>query len=126
MNLTEAKKILELPDNWENGDLSSLKKKYHILAKKYHPDKCKDPDANAEFIKINQAYEYLQNPPDVIQDAFNFDFNTIASLLKSFGMMFPGGMEVPPKQGNAKEIKITPIKTIPYMTTYSILALSLR
>ena len=37
--------------------------RYHELAKKYHPDRSKSPDAHEKFIKIKEAYETLKNPP---------------------------------------------------------------
>tara|TARA_B100000427_G_scaffold267292_1_gene232932 strand:- start:603 stop:1661 length:1059 start_codon:yes stop_codon:yes gene_type:complete len=36
-----------------------LKKKYHIQALKYHPDKYKEHDANIKFHSINEAYTVL-------------------------------------------------------------------
>ncbi len=38
-----------------------IKKAYHILSKKYHPDKCKDDDATEKFQKINSAYQILMD-----------------------------------------------------------------
>jgi hypothetical protein len=41
---------------------SEIKKSYRELAKKYHPDKNKDnPDAQAKFIEISNAYETLSD-----------------------------------------------------------------
>lgn len=36
-----------------------IKKKYHKMALKWHPDKNKSPYANTKFQKINEAYDYL-------------------------------------------------------------------
>ena len=38
---------------------SEIKKAYHTLAKKYHPDKSIDPDAKEKFQEIHAAYEIL-------------------------------------------------------------------
>ena len=38
---------------------AELKKKYHIQALKYHPDKYKEQDANVKFQSINEAYRVL-------------------------------------------------------------------
>lgn len=37
---------------------------YKALARKYHPDKSKDPDAIAKMAKVNVAYEALCHPSD--------------------------------------------------------------
>ncbi|MEM7162105.1 MAG: DnaJ domain-containing protein [Bacteroidota bacterium] len=36
-----------------------IKKRFRILAKKHHPDLSNDPNAEEQFIEINEAYEYL-------------------------------------------------------------------
>ena len=56
MNVAEAKKILELPEEY---DLDLLKKNYKRLAIKYHPDKFSG-DSNI-FIKIKDSYNLLVN-----------------------------------------------------------------
>ena len=44
-----------------NASESEIKKAYFILSKKYHPDKCKDIDANEKFHRINTAYQILMD-----------------------------------------------------------------
>ncbi len=39
-----------------------IKKSYRTLAKKYHPDVCKEPDAEAKFKEIQEAYDVLSDP----------------------------------------------------------------
>ena len=43
----------------KNASSSEIKKAYRKLAKKYHPDINKDPNATEMFTKINEAYEFL-------------------------------------------------------------------
>ena len=40
-----------------------LKKRYYMLALKYHPDKNNSADSKARFQEINEAYEFLTNQP---------------------------------------------------------------
>ena len=66
MNYTEAFKLLEIdydkasPYVFENIDEDFLKKRYHKLALKYHPDKNNNtPESNEYFQKIKDAYIFL-------------------------------------------------------------------
>lgn len=45
----------------KNATREEIRKAYLKLAKKYHPDKCKDKDADETFKKINYAYNILIN-----------------------------------------------------------------
>ena len=40
---------------------NEIKSAFRSLARKYHPDKCKDPDSKEKFQQINYAYEILSN-----------------------------------------------------------------
>lgn len=62
MNLQKALDELEISlDDIELTKIDNdyIKKKYHKLALKWHPDKNKDKCANEKFKRINEAYEYL-------------------------------------------------------------------
>ena len=41
-----------------------IRKAFRSLAKKWHPDKNKSPEAEAKFKKISEAYENLKNFED--------------------------------------------------------------
>ena len=43
----------------KNATDDELKKAYRKLAIKFHPDRCKDPDAKDKFQEISEAYETL-------------------------------------------------------------------
>jgi len=45
-----------------NASQEQIKRAYRKLAAKYHPDRNKDPDAEATFKKIGEAYEVLKDP----------------------------------------------------------------
>ena len=50
--------ILELE---QSASIEDIKRNYRRLAKKYHPDKSKDPASVSKFEKINSAYEILSD-----------------------------------------------------------------
>lgn len=52
-------KILEVPRGASQDEIKQAQRR---LAKIWHPDKNKSPEANAKFQKINEAYETLCNP----------------------------------------------------------------
>ena len=113
MNIFEAKKILDLPEYFTPDD---LKKNYRRLAMEYHPDKCKDPNKSSLFIKINEAYEFLNNPPDKFPVS-DID-GLINNLFKSFKVpnmphftpfKVPKDIKISPKEyftGTTRETKI--------------------
>lgn len=44
------------------ADEATIKKAYRKLSRKYHPDKSKEPEAEAKFVEIARAYEVLSDP----------------------------------------------------------------
>ena len=58
MKLKEAYSILEIPST---ATPEEAKKRYRELAKKLHPDINKEPDAEAKFKKINEAYQIIES-----------------------------------------------------------------
>ena len=56
--MTDYYKILGVQ---ENADEETIKKAYRIQAKKYHPDKNKEPGAEETFKQVSEAYDILGN-----------------------------------------------------------------
>lgn len=46
----------------KNANESEIKSAFRKLSKKYHPDVCKDADAEDKFKEINEAYNVLSDP----------------------------------------------------------------
>lgn len=70
-------KILEIERNATEDD---IKKSYRKLALKYHPDRCKESNAEEKFKEISEAYSILSCPDkkrsyDVMGNSECFDFN---------------------------------------------------
>jgi curved DNA-binding protein len=57
-----AKSLYETLNISENASADEIKKAYRKLARKYHPDINKDPEAQEKFKEINAAYEVLSDP----------------------------------------------------------------
>src|SRR5690606_10498316 len=45
-----------------NASQDDIKRAYRRLARKYHPDVSKEPDAEARFKEVREAYEVLKDP----------------------------------------------------------------
>jgi hypothetical protein len=59
MNLKDYYQVMEVSSH---ASQEEIKQAYHHLARKYHPDISKEPDAEVRFKEVNEAYEVLKNP----------------------------------------------------------------
>ncbi len=59
MEYKDYYKILGVP---RTASQEEIKRAYRKLARKYHPDVSKEPDAEARFKEINEAHEVLKDP----------------------------------------------------------------
>lgn len=59
MNKNYAYRILDIDPNLKNISLQMLKKKYYLMALKYHPDKNTSQYAAEHFQEIKNAYDFL-------------------------------------------------------------------
>lgn len=66
MNLKEAYSTLNLDSNATEEE---VKKRYKELTRKYHPDVNKEPDADAKFKKINEAYARIKEGDEPEQES---------------------------------------------------------
>ena len=112
MNLSIAKEILDLPDDFTP---EMVKENYHKLSLKNHPDKGGD---SSEFIKIKQAREFITNFKNEKPEKFNLNFNlnnifrTMLNVKSKSIFGFKKEIEIilTPKeflQGTIKEIETT-------------------
>lgn len=56
--MTELYRVLKVSPH---ATAAEIKSAYRKLARKYHPDVCSSPDANARFARIHEAYRVLSN-----------------------------------------------------------------
>ena len=59
MEFKDYYKLLEVDRTATADDIKSA---YRKMARKYHPDVSKEPQAEARFKEIGEAYEVLQDP----------------------------------------------------------------
>jgi len=119
--------ILGIP---KNADEKEIKKAYRTLARKYHPDICKEPGAEERFKRINEAYSVLSDPQKRAQydhvghegytsasrgsyaggggfGGFSADFSGFGDIFDFFGGGFGGQRQTGPRAGSDLLMRLT-------------------
>lgn len=83
MNHRRALEVLEI-DPSEPYDESTVKKQYHRMALKYHPDKNKNTDSSViMFQEISAAYQFLGSPINESSDYKTILLSYLRTILKN-------------------------------------------
>lgn len=85
-----------------NASDQQIKKAYHELALKYHPDKSRFPDAHQKFTEINEAYQILGRKESRENYNFIYDYEQLnrnrSRVESSFTTVSDWGREVKRQQ----------------------------
>jgi len=78
----------------QNASIDEIKTAYKKLAKQYHPDICKLPNALEIMKKINHAYDILTKPQPIRQPIQNQQQRTVVIIYgNGFGGYYSGGSD---------------------------------
>lgn len=136
MNIQLALEELEISlDDIELTKLDQeyIKKKYHKLALRWHPDKNDEDNAKEKFQRINEAYDYLSNELHIINGQTENNSNTSEPFVSSSTSedskiymnilsTFVSSLFGEAKKGTYNEIFMSIIKEI--VTGYNVLTLT--
>lgn len=68
-SLLQRKDYYQILGVSKNSSSKDIKKAYYDLAKKFHPDTCKEKDAGKKFQEVSEAYEVSKSSENF--DIFN-------------------------------------------------------
>ena len=84
--MTTKRDYYEVLGVGRHASQDEIKRAYRRLARQYHPDINKSPDAEAKFKEINEAYQVLSDPE---KRAMYDRFGTVkAPAFEGFGIYF--------------------------------------
>src|SRR3990167_6141241 len=86
----------------KNASQQEIKKAYKDLAKKYHPDISKEPNAEEKFKEVQQAYSVLGNE----QKRSNYDSFGFGNFSGGFGDFFSNSRKRGPSKGGDVIIRL--------------------
>ena len=81
MNYDKACEILDLSDSWTEKDMKSQYRKKALI---FHPDKNAEQDTTADFQLIQEAYEFLSDDSEILE---NDDEEGTSSSTKEYHSM---------------------------------------
>jgi len=111
--------VLGVPRNASNDE---IRKEFRKLAKLYHPDRNREPDAEDKFKEINEAYQVLSDPEkrsrydrygrvDVAEGFPDFGFGGLGDIFESFfggfGTPFGRTAQRGPQRGDSLQSHLT-------------------
>jgi hypothetical protein len=74
----EAPTLYQVLSVAQTATAEEIKKAYRRLARSWHPDICREPDAAEQFKRINHAYQTLADPNTRIRYDVGLAFETLA------------------------------------------------
>jgi len=86
--MIDAYKVLGVS---KDADENAVKKAFRRLAKQYHPDTCKDPQAETKFKEVNEAQRILNDPEEKMKHDIENGYVARPRSQSSFGSGFPFG-----------------------------------
>lgn len=97
---------LGLPDVVD--DAAEIRRAYLRLARQWHPDVCKEPNAQEEFLKIKKTYDILSDPPK--KKKYDLGLKLFGKQEKS---LIQPGMPIPMRCGILTgKVELLPQRTI--------------
>jgi molecular chaperone DnaJ len=105
-----------------NASDAEIKKEFRRLAKQYHPDRNREPEAEDKFKEINEAYQVLSDPEkrrrydrygrvDIAEGLSDFGFGGLGDIFESFfggfGAPFGRTAQRVPQRGDSLQSHLT-------------------